>query len=387
MYITRYFWGYVFLLGLVACSHSQQASQIHIQNETTETATLTNETTEQPSLVSPTKRPTPTSTVRAAKEPVLVDQLPLDEPWISGNSSTCHVDQSPHNEPPISGGVGICHIGKNYIMSVSNTGALQKLRVPVEKVIERQTKPPLLIAYSTEETFILIDTENWQHMPLNVSSDISVQGALLSPDETQLVFNNSPRQQQNGQREQSLQVMNIQTGETYVIESSELSDNELPLDRIRPIGWRDHILYARMQTSATSVFWRIDLAQAPRDIRKEKVIGSTGIWGFSPSGNAFVWDDAYDDPPPRLRNLVTGDETYLNDTQRVTFSPDGHFLASIRASADEQDLEFVLYDLIQPDFVTQAPIQRVDLPEGTKLGELQWEGDGHYILVSYRNVL
>ncbi|MEM8535293.1 MAG: hypothetical protein AAGF95_30940, partial [Chloroflexota bacterium] len=45
------------------------------------------------------------------------------------------------------------------------------------------------------------------------------------------------------------------------------------------------------------------------------------------------------------------------------------------------------YDLTQPDFVTQGPIQRVDLPEGTKLSELQWKDDGHYVLVSYKNVL
>ena len=106
MYVVRYFCGFIVLLSLVACNHSHQASQTNIQNETTETATLTNETTEQTPIVRPTKRPTPTSSVREAKEPVLVEQLPLDEPWISG--------------------------GSNNLISVSDTGALQKLRVPVK---------------------------------------------------------------------------------------------------------------------------------------------------------------------------------------------------------------------------------------------------------------
>jgi hypothetical protein len=150
-----------------------------------------------PAPLPPTGLDTSPTVIPASETPPLVvDRLPLDEPWVWIPTRACNYDSG-------------------IVIAVSRTGRVQQLQTPIVTVVERTALPPVLVTCTIDGTFALIETDYWTSRPLAIPASTRLQSFLVSPDGIHLAFNAAPDPGSIANQKydkQLIQIVNMQTG-------------------------------------------------------------------------------------------------------------------------------------------------------------------------------
>lgn len=309
-------------------------------------------------------------TPATATPPALVDRLALDQTWLWTQSSACN------------------HRGGS-VLAMNSSGALQQLNAPVLAIIERSALPPVLITCPADDQYAFVESGTWTVTPFVMPAGTIMQSFLASPDGSQVVFTTSVDSLRSGRKSTySLALANIKNGtvQTLLDGDSLLNSSQVHYfgDLIEPIAWNGQTLYTHTQTSASSAFWAINLAEASPEPREVLVIGETGPWAIAPDAHTLVWN--YSGQPLTIRDLRSGHDQVLRPSaiaaSHVLISPDSHVLALVEADANQRCCELRLYDLTaDPPQPIGAAMEIGEVASfGGKLGG-QWSHDSRYLML------
>lgn len=143
---------------------------------------------------------------------------------------------------------------------------------------------------------------------------------------------------------------------------------------LTPLAWRGRQLFTHTQRSATSSFWRTDVAaQAPQP-QEFLLVGHTGPWAIAPDGTALVW--SYAGNPLYLRDLDTDVDYALTDTINAfttpLISPDGTTLALQQERGSGGCCELLFFDIEKRPPTPIGQAVRIDPPIMSRHGRVGW---------------
>lgn len=298
----------------------------------------------------PTPLTTPTieaarSTALPAPAPVHAVQLPLDQPWIWSDGA---------------------------LTAIGADGHLTELVQPVLATIERAGQPPLLIARADDQSLTLIDSANWVSHSLPLPAGTSVSGPFAwSPDQSEvavITFGNTPTI--GPKTGYQIYRVDVQRGTARLV-LEQLGGNAI-YDPPEPVAWGAQGLLVRVQSSATSVFWQVDLSQAPAAARPIVTIGETGGWSVDDRGRFLA--HRYSGQAPLVRNLATGAEREITGSTPA-IAPDGSQLAYVSPRSDTPSGCCTLH--IEPtDDRDGATTSLVLVAPDSETVQLAWTSDG-----------
>ncbi|MCS7289684.1 MAG: hypothetical protein NZ699_11195 [Roseiflexus sp.] len=264
-------------------------------------------------------------------------QLPLDQPWVL--------------------------IGETLV-AVRDDGMITQLDVPVSDVIIAPDGSPVIIVHPDTSGYALRNTQTWTDLPLALPDGLMVQGgALLAPDGGHLAI---PAWSQTDRF--LVFIVNSATGAVRARISGTGDDPPTPL------AWRGRQLFTHTQSSATSSFWRTDVAaQAPQP-QEFLLVGHTGPWAMAPNGTALVW--SYSGRPLYLRDLDTGVDYVLRDDPYAyvapLISPDSATLALLQERGSSGCCELLFFDIKKRPPAPIAQAMRIDSPFMSMRGQVGW---------------
>lgn len=243
--------------------------------------------------VSPTSAP---ALARAA-------ELPLDQPWVWADGA---------------------------LTAVGADRQFTTLVQPVLVTIERAGLPPLLITRADDHSLALVDPEGWTSHNLSLPAGTMVSGPFAwSPDRTEvaaIVFADAPATA--AKTGYQLYRIDVQRGAARLV--LDQLGGDAVYDPPEPVAWGPDALLVRVQSSATSVFWRVDLAHEPAAAHQVLTIGETGGW--SVDERAGLLAHRYFGQAPLVRNLTAGVERPIAGSTPAV-APDGTRIAYLTPSS------------------------------------------------------
>lgn len=259
----------------------------------------------------PSTMPSATPTTAAAspvavpaRTSVRADQLPLDQPWV---------------------------LTSDALTAVGADGRLTNLVQPVITTIERAGQPPLLITRADDQSLALVDPETWSSHTLPLPAGTSVSGPFAwSPDHAEvaaIVFATAPAD--GVKTGNQVYRIDVQRGLARLV-LDQFGGNPI-YDPPEPVAWGPAGLLVRVQSSASSVFWQVDLRQAPATARAVLTIGDTGGWSIDDRGRFLV--HRYFGQAPLVRDLAAGTEREIAGSTPLV-APDGTRIAYLSPRSD-----------------------------------------------------
>lgn len=243
-------------------------------------------------ITSPPLPQPPTRTASPTTQPP-VAKLPLDQPWVLVEGTRC------------SGSGGT-------LLAVAPDGTRATLATPVHMVLERAAQPPLVITCNAELQFAIVDTATWTSVQLQLPRDTAINSAVLAPDGRTLAISLYPLMATTS-RLSLVALADVQTGTVHImIDGAQVKANYPQFDyfgdNITPIAWDGTTLYTHVQSSATSYFWRLNVAVPDAPLEQVLIIGHTGAWSVAPTGRWLAYVTSVFQGALVLRDLRTGSE-------------------------------------------------------------------------------
>lgn len=274
-----------------------------------------------------------------APAPIVVrsHHLPLDQPWV------------------LIGGT---------LVAVRDDGLITHLDVPVSDVVIAPDGSPVIIAHPDPGRYALRNTQTWTDLPLALPDGLMVQrGALPAPDGAHLAI--------PAWSETDRYLVLIVDSATGAVRTRISGTGDEPLT---PLGWQGRWLFTHTQRSATSSFWRTDVAaQAPQP-QEFLLVGHTGPWAIAPNGTALVW--SYAGKPLYLRDLDTDVDYVLTDTTNAStkplISPDGTTLALLHERRSSGCCEALFFDISKRPPAPIGQAIRIGPPVMSRHGRVGW---------------
>lgn len=314
-----------------ACGSPQSPSNTPISDASAPTRPAPRATDAPLGLTPSASAPAPAPTV------VRSHQLPLDQPWVL-------IDKT--------------------LVAVRDDGMITQLDIPVSDVVTAADGAPLIIAHPDPGRYALRNTQTWTDLPLALPDDLMVQrGALLAPDGAHLAI--------PAWSETDRFLVFIIDGATGAVRTRISGTGDEPLT---PLAWRGRRLFTHTQRSATSSFWRTDVAaQAPQP-QEFLLVGHTGPWAMAPNGTALAW--SYAGNPLHLRDLETDVDYILTDTTNAStkplISPDGTTLALLHERGSSGCCELLFFDIEKRPPTPIGQTMRIDPPIMSRHGRIAW---------------
>lgn len=291
----------------------------------------------------------------AVPNPLAAPRLALDQPWVWSGDASCQ------------------HRG-GALLAVGPQGQLTQFDQPVAVTIERPGQPPLIITCGDDGSFAVIDPNDWSHRSLTLPAGSLLNPTVAwSPDGQTFVLAAMPHAPEAGAKQSAqLYQVDLQRGDVRFL-LDQLGGEPIG-DWPEPVAWGAGGLIVRVQSSATSVFWQLDVNQQPVAARELLTIGHTGGWAVDPQGRLLAHQ--YLGAQPLLRDLATGTERELTGGSTPAIAPDGARIAYLVAEAGT----CCVLRIERPD--GREPMTVALTPEpGALLGTVTWAANGTRLLV------
>lgn len=292
----------------------------------------------------------------AVPNPLAASHLALDQPWVWSNDASCR------------------HQG-GALLAVGPRGQLTQFDQAVAVMIERPGQPPLIITCGDDGSFAVIDPNDWSRRSLTLPAGSLLNPAVAwSPDGQTFVLAAMPHAPEaDGKQSAQLYQVDLQRGDVRLL-LDQLGGELIGSDWPEPVAWGAGGLIVRIQSSATSVFWQLDVNQQPVAARELLTIGHTGGWAVDPLGRLLAHH--YLGAQPLLRDLATGTERELTGGSTPAIAPDGAHIAYLVAEAGI----CCVLRIERPDGREPMTVALTPAP-GALPGTVTWAANGTRLLV------